>query len=410
MIENTTTYASNYSKSESLSCGQTSPTTSKSSSTTAYAGTRSGSQNPKWRDQISKGINATTAYSRSGFIVDQATPVTYDFTARCSPGQVNKGSSRFSGEILHHPAPSEFDGGPSYNPTSAQNQAIMAFIHDAKAQYNSISGGVFLGELRETLTMIRNPAKALRAAASNYLNRLRGRRNSFRTRRDAENFLARSWLEVSYGWMPLIADTKAGAEALARLIHGDVRYSSVKGFGKTESAGTPVFVNYNVPNFTLGQKETRLDTRNTCIIKGGVSAKATGPTLSNAANLFGFTPEEFVPTIWNLIPYSFLADYFLNIGDILEATFFDRAGVTWVSRTDLQEKIFTQRIHHKRQASVWSGSSTGGSVTIRQKSMSRSPSTPFVPTFEVSLPGQPQQWINMAALAATHKKLLPYYS
>lgn len=409
MIENTPTYVQDYWISESLSCGVLNPITSKTSSITKYPGTRSGSQNPMWRDQVRRGINATTNYSRSGFIVDQAVPVSYDFSAKCSPGEVNKGRSRFSGEILVHPSPTDFYGGPGFNPTSATNQAIMSFVHDAKAQYNSISGGVFLGELRETLSMIRNPAKSLRAKAQTYLDGLSGRRSRFRTKRDAENFLANSWLEASYGWMPLISDTKAGAEALARLIHGDVRHSTVRGYGKVENASTPTFSNYNVPYFTLGQKETYLISRDTCIIKGGVSAKATGPTLTNAANLFGFTPEEFVPTIWNLIPYSFLADYFLNIGDILEATFFDRAGISWVSRTNLQEKIFTSRIHHKRQSSAWSGSSTGGSYVVRQKSMSRSPSTPLVPSFEVSLPGAPQQWINMAALAATHSKLIPYF-
>lgn len=409
MIENTPTYVQNYRISESLSCGVLNPVTSKTSSVTMYPGARSGSQNPMWRDQVKRGINATTDYSRSGVIVDQAEPVFYDFSAKCSQSQVNKGRSRFSGEILEHPDLSDFSGGPSFDPTSATNQAIMSFVHDAKAQYNSISGGVFLGELRETLSMIRNPAKSLRAKAQTYLDGLSGRQSRFRTKRDAESFIANSWLEASYGWMPLISDTKAGAEALARLIHGDVRHSTVRGFGKAETASTPTFSNYNVPGFTLGQKETYLISRDTCIIKGGVSAKATGPTLTNAAHLFGFTPEEFVPTIWNLIPYSFLADYFLNVGDILEATFFDRAGVSWVSRTNLQEKVFTSRVHHKRQGSSWSGSSTGGSYVVRQKSMSRSSSTPLVPSFEVSLPGAPQQWINMAALAATHRKLIPYF-
>lgn len=374
-----------------------------------YPGGRSGSQNPKWRDQVRRGVNATTEYSRSGVIVDKVEPLTYDFSATCSPGEVNKGSSRYSGEILQHPPFAAFGYATACNAVSAQNQAIMSFISDAKAQYNSISGPVFLAELRQTLNMIRNPAQALRAKVDTYLSYLSGRRATHRTKREAEDFLAKSWLEYSFGWTPLIADTKAGAEALARLIHGDLRYSTARGFGRSECAGRPTINNVNVRNFTLGTEEVRVDTFETCIIKGGVSAKPTGPTLANAMHLFGFTPEEFVPTIWELIPYSFLADYFLNIGDILEATFFDRSGITWTSKTTISEKTYSRTVAHKKQASVWSGSSTGGSQKIRYKSMNRTKITPLVPTIEVSLPGHPQQWINMAALAATHKKLVPFF-
>lgn len=30
-------------------------------------------------------------------------------------------------------------------------------------------------------------------------------------------------------------------------------------------------------------------------------------------------PENFIPAVWNVLPFSFLADYFVNIGDCLSA-------------------------------------------------------------------------------------------
>lgn len=409
MIEKIPHRLENSTESTSLSCGLLIPLRSKTTSLVIYDGQRSGSQNPRWRDQVSRGINATTSYTRSGYIVNKAVPVTYDFRSKCSPGQVNKENAFFQGKILRYPDPTDFYAAPSSNLSSASNSAIMSFIHDAKAQYNSMSGGVFLGELRETLNMIRNPSKALFSQASLYLDRLKGRRGTFRTRREADNFLAKSWLEASFGWLPLISDCKAGAEGLARLIHGDTRFASVKGFGQYTASSNPTQSNFNVPGFILGTRETFVTTKDTVIIKGGVSATATGPTLENAMHIFGFTPEEFVPTIYNLIPYSFLVDYFVNVGDILEATFFDKSGLTWISRTELSEKIFHDNLYHKARQPGWIGSSEGGSYTVTKKSMSRSPSTPLVPTLQVSLPGSPQKWINLAALAATHKSLTPYF-
>jgi hypothetical protein len=392
----------------SLSCGTTVPVTSRTVSVQAYPGKRSGSQNPKWRDQVSRGINATTGYSRSGYVVNANTPTTYDFEAKCSSGQVNKGSQFRRGTVGHLPGVTDFFGIPVPNAASAQNQAIMGFIHDAKAQYNSISGMTFLGELRETLSMIRNPAKNLRALVKRYLDTANGRRSSFRTRRDAERWLSGLWLEYAFGWVPLISDTKAGAEALARLIHGDIRYSTARGAGFHDTAVPPIRTNFNVPGLpTVGTRETVRTAHQSCFIKGGVNAKASGPTLENAAHLFGFTPEEFVPTVWNLLPWSFLVDYFANVGDVLEATFFDRTGITWSSMTTRTEYVYMSHVQPK-SISGWSGSVTGGSTKVTKKSMSRSVTAPLIPSLEVSLPGSPQKWINMAALLDQHKRMVPY--
>lgn len=392
----------------SLSCGTTVPSTSRTVSIRTYPNARSGSENPKWRDQVRRGSNATTSYSRSGYVVNSHEPTTYDFESKCSPGQVNKDSQFRRGTIGYLPYPTDFNGIPVPSATSAQNQAIMGFIHDAKAQYNSISGMTFLGELRETLSMIRNPAKNLRALAKRYLDTANGRRSSFRTRRDAERWLSGLWLEYAFGWTPLISDTKAGAEALARLIHGDIRYSTARGAGFHDTASTPIRSNFNIPGLpTVGTRETVKTAQQSCFIKGGVSAKASGPTLSNAAQLFGFTPEEFVPTVWNLLPWSFLVDYFANVGDVLEATFFDRSGVTWTSMTTRTEYVFMSHVQPKPLLG-WSGSLTGGSTKVSKKSMSRTAIAPLIPSLEVSLPGSPQKWINMAALLDQRRRMEPY--
>lgn len=175
-------------------------------------------------------------------------------------------------------------------------------------------------------------------------------------------------------------------------------------------ANTPQLSDFNIPGLPpCGERETVVTAKASCYIKGGVSAKASGPTLENAAQLFGFTPEEFVPTIWNLLPWSFLVDYFTNIGDVLEATFFDRSGVTWTSMTSVTETVYSSHVR-PLPLNGWSGSISGGSCKVTKKVMSRSEIAPLIPTLEVSLPGSPQKWINMAALLAQHKKLVPYFT
>jgi len=48
---------------------------------------------------------------------------------------------------------------------------------------------------------------------------------------------------------------------------------------------------------------------------------------------FGFDWQTAVLTAWEIIPYSFLVDYFINIGDILEASLFNQTNLAWVNRS-----------------------------------------------------------------------------
>jgi hypothetical protein len=53
--------------------------------------------------------------------------------------------------------------------------------------------------------------------------------------------------------------------------------------------------------------------------------------------LFGFTPSELVPTAWELLPWSFLVDYFVNVGDVLSSAVTASSNVNFVNKTVIQE-------------------------------------------------------------------------
>lgn len=302
---------------------------------------------------------------------------------------------------------------------AADNAAKMSFISDVKRGYNTISGGVFLGELRETLNMIRHPARGFRLGLQDWLTAVQKRQSRYCIARNRSRWrstcidkmnadLTSLWLEYSFGWSPLISDTIAGAEALNELINGKIRYTSVSGAGRSEES-TVVAINGNYPGISgaaiVGQNRTIK--RSAVYIKGRVTAQADGPTLTNARDLFGFKLEEFVPTVWNLLPYSFLSDYFVNIGDILEATFFDRSSIQWANKSTVQESysnVTGYPVFDPKQG--WSGVGSPGSAKAVHKSFKREASIDsLVPVFEISLPGGSTKWINMAALLASATKL-----
>lgn len=391
-------------------CAATTPTESKNTIRAVWSDSRSGVQNPFWRDQTRKGISATTDYSRNGYRILGVSTGRATFYARCGSPPDRYQKRTYRGVYVGIPQNITLSG-PSA--TKASNEAIMKFIHDCKAQYNQIGGMQFLAELRDTLHMIRKPAQSLRNEVARYFDALKRKRQSYRTSASAQRGLAGTWLEYSFGWAPLISDTVKGAEALSRLIEGDIRYTTVSGFGQDVASlvNITTFQPFAGLPFKALKTVTQEVTALTKIV-GGITATPTGRTLQNAKALYGFNAEEFVPTIWEIVPWSFLVDYFVNVGDVLEATFFNSGQVTWTSRSDVLKNVYSaSAVLDQKSVSDydWSGGGSLGSVNLERKNFSRTKSTTLIPQLSVSLPGSPQKWINMAALAASRKSLTPYF-
>jgi cell division protein FtsL len=77
----------------------------------------------------------------------------------------------------------------------------------------------------------------------------------------------------------------------------------------------------------------------------GFKQDVLAPTgsLERLVELSGISLDRIVPTLWELTPYSFLADYFVNLGDILSAAVQSTVGVVWTNHTDRQLTISSWR-------------------------------------------------------------------
>ena len=108
------------------------------------------------------------------------------------------------------------------------------------------------------------------------------------------------WLELQYGWLPLLGDTKSAAEHVASLIERPHSLS----FKATKQRGS---FNNAVYNNYVYAATTRVDRR---------TMKVILQTLPNPSKLNLLDPAIVA---WELLPYSFVADWFLPIGDYLSA-------------------------------------------------------------------------------------------
>ncbi len=121
-----------------------------------------------------------------------------------------------------------------------------------------------------------------------------------------------AWLQYSYGWKPLMNDAKNAAEALAELHlrNGEASVATVRAVSRAVKRRT-------WQDFTIGSSPA---TTGTVTATDTFSRKAIWRFKPNAADLpglFGLTnPLEVV---WEIIPFSFVADWFLPIGSYLRA-------------------------------------------------------------------------------------------
>lgn len=128
------------------------------------------------------------------------------------------------------------------------------------------------------------------------------------------NTIHKSWLEYKYGWMPLLMDVKGGAELLAQHHFGKPLMFTVKAQERVSTTWTrdlTADIGYGGP---LLQGHQSLQSEMTCRVKLWV--RVDNPNLTTAQQL-GLTNPSLI--VWETIPFSFVFDWFISVGDWLQA-------------------------------------------------------------------------------------------
>lgn len=257
------------------------------------------------------------------------------------------------GTDIHHwtgfPFPSSSVWGTqnqTVNLSSADNRAKLDLADRIRQEYRKFSGGTFMWEFRETLSMIRKPGKALWKGVEKYLTEApkRVRKISPKAIEARKRVLRETWLEMSYGWQPLLSDIKDIAEAAAEMgLTAERDYNGLRSIrskrirvdpiiAKTETARNLDNTNgWSYPYIEVSYRKEEGFVMYTAQCQREILYPRN--ELQKLVQLSGFSLREWVPTLWNCIPYSFLADYFSNIGDVVEFYATDFSSVRGLTKT-----------------------------------------------------------------------------
>jgi hypothetical protein len=290
---------------------------------------------------------------------------------------------------------------------SVQNQVRMDMVAKIRQAHTMLKGLVTLGELGESVRQVNGAGKALCRGLSNYLSDVsymtKGRRF---TPQNIMRNIGSKWLEYAFGWRPLIADIDDGMKAFDR--YQRTRPPSVEvSSSRLSTEKTPAAS----MNFTYARHAIKLTPVLEKLygykIYGRVGITNTG--MGSLAHNFGLKLDEFVPTAWELIPFSFLADYFVNIGAVVDALSLNTSSIRWLNYGELRQGSVESSpayLGYQALSSPWQ---------VKEKSFEFG--TPFrhvryikyrnglpgysylIPSTQFSIPGSSTKWLNMSALA-----------
>lgn len=279
-----------------------------------------------------------------------------------------------------------------------------------------------MAEFGDVLHQFGHPFQSIIDLTNRRLNMLelqaRGLRGSvvFRKIKFAE-IVASTWLEYAFGLAPLISDTKKAAEALARF-HLEVdedlhRRSKVIARGQSSKATFTQQVGSVNSTWLIGTNNTKTVTEQRVQYVCGLGASVTAAFGSNERllELLGFRPQDLLPAAWEVVPWSWLVDYFTNVGDILKAGATSTGQITWISKavTQVTTRESVMPIDWERTKTAafnagWTklnattGTHLGTSRTIRTTVNRTVGEKLGVPPLVFSLPTGYGQLANMAAV------------
>lgn len=219
-----------------------------------------------------------------------------------------------------NPASKPIYGNTEINSAIEQVKAVALAEAFANVEEPDLDALVTLAEGRKTLALISSTVfqiakKAQKIRRSLGKPRRKGRNRRAPTRLEKakylENLFHEKWLEGRYGWRPLFYEVMGMVDYYNRQNQKPLRRRSL---GQDETSDV-------VENTTIQDDDWLVEWHDRCQFR--VSARAgvmydwSGDLGPDIVNAFGLNRPATV--VWELVPYSFVVDWFTNIGDYVSA-------------------------------------------------------------------------------------------
>jgi hypothetical protein len=246
------------------------------------------------------------------------------------------------------------------------------------------SGLVTLGEGKETIAFLTSSFKR----ALKILKAVKTLNFRYLRKQISRKELEARYMEYRYALRPLIADVASTTAAFKKEVQDITDRLTFRGFHSQSVASVPV-----VDTIVWGEGTYCFDTvkqgKRTVSARAGVLAQ-----IQYASELAVWGLDRPLEAGWDLIPFSFVADWFFNIGDTI-ASFTPNVGInklaSWV--TTREESVYTWKVVNGRTIGAIAPytdvhtSLVGGEMYRRVTKVTRvpNPQLSLIPRFRLNL-------------------------
>jgi hypothetical protein len=200
----------------------------------------------------------------------------------------------------------------------AQKVAASRLYQDASA--NSFDAYLQVGELMETLQMLKNPLASLREAGTVLWHKMRKRTRHLQGE-DLKEAISGAWLEYSFGVAPLIFGTAEIAGSLVDALTNTRldRYRKASAFMRESSGGTLKRDSFDI---YVGAYKCSIEYHEMLTdeieVNSGMTLVNDQRQMSHQARMGMDSMRSFVGQAWALLPLSFAIDWFVGVGPLID--------------------------------------------------------------------------------------------
>lgn len=263
-----------------------------------YPWSQSGYDNHDWQARIEAGLDASSVYTTSGAKLKV-------FSRRYLQGTYNQtvGGKVYVRNAWHFDSGRPAFSSPTFTSVNARNKAIGRFYRKLQDVYQAFDGLTFIGELFQIRRSIAERAGNLVAKMTKDHKRMHRYAKRARKRQERQKLYSDSYLEATFGWMPFFSDISDLASAFDHEVQPIVRIAASE-----FEEGAPVL--------------TKLASGTGIFTWDVITRKVHDVKYSFVAGVrpdwekpdaFGFDLKNLPLAAWELTPWSFVVDYFVDV-------------------------------------------------------------------------------------------------
>lgn len=311
------------------------PSSYASFGSTVFASTKDSTSTPYWRDKVAKSQSASNPYSCSKYFNLKSAKVSIVSRKRLGNSFLQY-SDGYGLTIPTNVTPVL----PDY--TNANEVALKNIKASISKDVENFKSLVPLAELGETRKMLRQITGKSLTLVKDLLLLKRQMKNK-RYWSSIAHQAADRWLEFSFGVKPLISDANSALQAIDDILNPEKpKLKAYVGFDTTSNTSRGALANIYNTGHVIGYARSTCTSNVTIYYNAGVLPKLGYDNDYGVDDHFGLNFGEIVGVAWELIPYSWLVDYFTTCGDFFTEVFTTRPyRCIYVTKTIKSEYNYT---------------------------------------------------------------------